>query len=76
MKRFVAIFLFTYIAAVSVAAQHIESVLATLTTDKEKADTLFFFAMKYFRRAKMNLSSCDITFQPLAAILFDYDITT
>jgi two-component sensor histidine kinase len=55
MKRFIAIFLFIYIAAVSVAAQHIvDPILATLTTDKEKADTLFFFAMKYFRRAKFD----------------------
>ncbi len=52
MKLFIVIGCFLCTATVSLRAQSVESVLAALQTDKQKADTLFFFLSNYMMKGK------------------------
>jgi len=54
MKFFIAIACFVCSATVSVKAQSVESIIAGLQTDKQKADTIFSVARKVFRKAKFD----------------------
>jgi two-component sensor histidine kinase len=54
MKLFIAIACFVCTVTVSVKAQSVESIIAGLQTDKQKADTIFAIARKTFRKAKFD----------------------
>ncbi len=52
MKLFIAILCFVCMATVSPKAQSVESIVSALQTDKQKADTLFFFLSNYMMKGK------------------------
>ena len=52
MKLFIAILCFVCTSTLSLKAQRIESVVAALHSDKQKADTLFFFLSNYMMKGK------------------------
>jgi len=54
MKLFIAILCFVCTATVSLNAQSVESIVAALQTDKQKADTLFYFSASYMMKGKVD----------------------
>jgi two-component sensor histidine kinase len=52
MKLFIALLCFVCTATVPVKAQSVESIIAGLQTDKQKADTLFYFASANMMKGK------------------------
>jgi two-component sensor histidine kinase len=54
MKLFIVILCFAATAHLPVTAQSVDLLIAGLQTDKQKADTIFSFARKVFRKAKFD----------------------
>lgn len=52
MKLFIVIVCLMCTASVSLQAQSVESIVAALQTDKQKADTLFYFSVNYMMKGK------------------------
>jgi two-component sensor histidine kinase len=56
MKFIITIWVFLFVVPCTIVAQDVERILADCKTDKEKADTLFYFALRHFKRARFDSS--------------------
>ncbi|MCY7290714.1 MAG: hypothetical protein LH615_00880, partial [Ferruginibacter sp.] len=54
MKLFIAILSFLFTVTFSLKAQSYESIVSDLQTDKQKADTLFYFSVNYIKKGKID----------------------